>query len=132
MQASDSHERLRIWFLFLIVATVILAATAPQVYGERESGIAGRALDKRAAEVTKMKNDFVTKVLLQERIPYKIDEAGIVVLIQIEGIWAPVEKVEIVPVLRDDGQGAGIVAHELYFTTASGVYRLVSDLAVRK
>ena len=132
MHTNNPNEKRKLRVLFVITAALIAALAAPPVYGQRESGVADRALEKRAAEVTKMKNDFVAKVLIKEHIPFKVDDTGAVVLIQIEGKWEPVEKVEIVPVLRDDAQGVGIVAHELYFTTAMGIYRISSDIAIRK
>ena len=132
MQSKKQSEKRKLRVLFVITAALIAALAAAPVYGQREPGVADRALEKRAAEVTKMKNDFVAKVLIQERIPFKVDDKGAAVLIQIEGKWLPVEKVEIIPVMRDDAQGAGIVAHELYFTTAMGIYRIVSDIAIRK
>jgi hypothetical protein len=79
-----------------------------------------------------MKNDFVIKVLLAKGIPHWVDERGIVVRIQVGGKWLAVDKIEIIPVLRNDGQGLGVAAHEIYFTTKGGIYRLVSPIAIRK
>jgi hypothetical protein len=118
--------KMRIGLLALTFFLLCLPAAQSQEYGKI------RALQQRAAFVTKQKNDFVTRVLTSYKIPHELNAQGIVVRINIEGKWLAINSVEIVPLLRE-GQGAGrqVTAHELYFYTADGILDLISELTIR-
>jgi hypothetical protein len=119
-----------LFLLGMAALIVVSSALLDRVVTGEET--VSRALNRRAAEVTRMKNDFVRKVLIQKGIPHQVNQRGIVVRIQVAGKWEAVDKIEIIPVLRDEGQGAGIAMHEIYFTTKGGIYRIVSDFAIRR
>ena len=119
------------WGLAVIIASAILMAPLHALgAGAGQSGLI-RAQEQRVADVVRMKNDFVRRLLEKNGIPYRLDRTGIVIQLQIDGRWQPVKKTEIVPVVRDDDRGVQIVSHEIYFYTGSEIYRLVSDLTVR-
>jgi hypothetical protein len=119
------------WGLAVMMALAVLI-TPLDVLGAW-AGQAGlsRAQEQRVADVVRMKNDFVRRVLERNGIPYRLNSSGTAVQLRIDDRWQPVDKTEIVPVLRDDNRGGQVVIHEIYFYTGSGVYRLVSELTVR-
>jgi hypothetical protein len=91
-----------------------------------------RALQQRAAYVTKIKNDFVARVLTSYKIPHDRNEQGVVVRINMDGKLQDITKIEIVPVLKESADKRQYVAaHELYFYTADGILDLVSELTIR-
>lgn len=117
--------------LAVVIASVVLMAPLHALGAA--AGQAGllRAQEQRVADVVRMKNDFVRKLLERNGIAYRLDRTGIVVQLRIDEVWQPVKKTEIVPVVREDERGVQAVSHEIYFYTGAGVYRLVSDLIVR-
>jgi len=119
------------WGLAVIIAAAVSMAPlqAPGA-GTGQAGLS-RAQEQRVADVVRMKNDFVRRLLERNGTPYRLDRTGIVVQLRIDNRWQPVKKTEIVPVVRDDDRGVQVVIHEIYFYTGAGVYRLVSDLTVR-
>jgi hypothetical protein len=91
-----------------------------------------RALQQRAVYVTKLKNDFVARVLTSYSIPHERNDRGIVVRINMDGKWQAVNMIEIVPVLKAAADKRQYVAaHELYFYTADGILDLVSELTIK-
>lgn len=118
--------KVRIYFLASIIFFVCLSAAHSQELGKI------RALQQRAAQVTKQKNDFITKVLSSYSIPNERNAQGVVVRIHVDGKWLDVTAIDIVPVLTETpGKKQQITAHELLFHTGSGTLYLRSDLTIR-
>ncbi len=114
-----------IYFLASIIFFVCLSAAHPQELGKI------RALQQRAAQVTKQKNDFIAKVLISNKIPYERNAQGVVVRIQVDGKWLDVTAIDIVPGLTETpGKKQQITAHELLFHTSDGTLELLSDLTI--
>jgi hypothetical protein len=91
-----------------------------------------RALQQRAAYVTKQKNDFVDRVLTSYKILHEVNEQGAVIRINMDEKWLDITAIEIVPVLKESvGKSQQVAAHELYFFTASGILDVVSELRIR-
>ena len=91
-----------------------------------------RALQQRAAYVTKLKNDFVTRVLASYTIPHERNAQGAVTRLYVDGQWLDITAVDIVPVVKETAdKRQQVTAHELLFYTAEGTLDLMSDLAVR-
>ncbi len=118
--------KVRTCFIALIIFSVCLPAAHAQEYGKI------RALQQRAASVTKQKNDFVAKVLTSYAIPYERNAQGAIVRINRDGKWLDVNTIEIVPVLKEaSGKSRTVAAHELLFYTADGTLDLLSDMTIR-
>ena len=118
--------KVRIYFLALAIFFVCLSAAHTQEYGKI------RALQQRAAQVIKQKNDFVAKVLTSYSIPHERNAQGVVVRIHADGKWLDVTTIDIVPVLTEtSGKNQQITAHELLFYTANGTLDLLSELTIR-
>ncbi len=111
--------------VFLTLLTCMLPPVSAQNYGQL------RALKRRAATVTRQKNEFVARVLRSYEIPYQITEQGFVARLQIESHWFDVDRIEIVPVAREGENGFQVVAHEIFFYTESDTLHLVSPLIIR-
>ena len=118
--------KMRIGLLSFAFFLLCLPAVQAQEYGKI------RALQQRAAFVTKQKNDFVARVLTAYKIPHERNAQSIVVRINIEGKWLDITSIEIVPLLREvQDSGRQVTAHELYFYTADGILDLISELTIR-
>lgn len=112
-----------------LVALILLSASPTAAHAQEYGNM--RALDQRAAQVIKQRNDFVVQVLTTNEIPHERSEQGAVVRIRIEGQWLAVSSVEIVPVLRESAEkNRQLIAHELFFHTDGGTLYLVSLLDV--
>ncbi len=112
------------------LAMILVFACASVGHAEEYSKI--RALERRAAVVLKLKNDFVTKVLASYTIPYERNMQGTVVRINMDGNWLDVSAIDIVPVLRETtDKRPQVAAHELIFSTAGGTLDLLSELMIR-
>jgi hypothetical protein len=91
-----------------------------------------RALQQRAAHVTKQKNDFVVRVLSSYKILHEINEQGTVVRINMDNKWMDITAIEIIPVLKESAdKSQQVAAHELYFFTADGILDVISALTIR-
>jgi hypothetical protein len=91
-----------------------------------------RALQQRAAYVTKQKNDFIVRVLTSYKILHEINEQGVVIRINMDEKWMDITAIEIVPVLKEAAdKRQQVAAHELYFFTANGILDVVSELTIR-
>ena len=113
-------------FASIILLGCVSAAHAQEEYGKI------RALQQRAAYVTKLKNDFVARVLTSYAIPNERNAQGAVTRLHVDGHWLDVTAVDIVPVLKETpDKRQQVIAHELLFYTADGTLDLVSDLVVR-
>ena len=116
----------RIFLLMTAFFLFCLSVAQAQEYGKI------RALQQRAAYVTKIKNDFVTRVLTSYKIPHDRNEQGVVIRINMDGKLQDVTTIEIVPVLKElADKSQSVAAHELYFYTADGILDLVSELTIR-
>jgi len=110
----------------LILFLGCLPAVQAQEYGKI------RALQQRAAHVTKLKNDFVARVLASYAIPHERNAQGAVARIEMDGRWLDITAIEIVPVLQEmPDHRQKVAAHALLFHTPEGILDLVSDLTVR-
>ena len=117
-------------FVTIVVSALPIAPMPGLAAGAEQAGLS-RAREQRVADVVRMKNDFVRRLLDSNGIAYQLDKTGVVIQLRIDDRWEPVTKTEIVPVVAQDDQGGQIVSHEIYFYTISGVYRLASDLTIR-
>jgi hypothetical protein len=118
--------KMRIGLLSFAFFLLCLPAVQAQEYGKI------RALQQRAAFVTKQKNDFVGRVLTSYKIPHELNTQGTVVRINIDGKWRNIASIEIVPLFGEaQDSGRQVTAHELYFYTADGILDLISELTIR-
>ncbi len=118
------------WLCLAVISALAAALPCAGRAGAGE-GPAGQALEQRAVEVTRVKNDFLRRVLNDKAIPYQIDAKGAVVAVRVGGEWAAVAKIDIVPLVPAGGGSANPTAHEITFFTDRGIYRLVSSIAAR-
>lgn len=113
-----------------LLAAILFLVCSPAVHAQEYGKI--RALQQRAAYVTKQKNDFVARVLTSYAIPYEQNAQGVVVRIKVEDKWLDITAVEIVPVLKEGmDKHRFVAAHELFFYTANDILDLVSELTIR-
>ena len=113
-----------------LLAAVLLLSFLPLAKAQEFGKI--RALQQRAAYVTRQKNDFVTKVLTSYKIPHEQNTEGVVVRINMGEKWLDITAIEIVPVLKEAADKKQQVAsHELFFFTADGILDVVSELTIR-
>lgn len=114
----------------MMTVMVFLLALAPVAQAQEFGKI--RALQERAAYVTKQKNDYVVKVLKSYNIPHELNEQGAVIRINVDDKWISVTAIEIVPMLKQSAdQTQQVAAHELFFFTADGILDVVSALTIR-
>jgi hypothetical protein len=111
--------------LCLAASTVALPGAAAENYGQI------RALKQRAVTVQRQKNAFVSRVLQSYAIPHQRTSEGIISRLQIGGRWLDVNRIEIVPVVRQGAAGLQVVAHEIFFYTEGEILHLVSALTIR-
>ena len=111
--------------VYLTLLAVVSAPASPAKYGQI------RALKRRAVTVVRQKNDFVARVLQSYNIPYQRNESGVVTRLQLDGRWFDVNRIEIVPLTREEGKGLHVVAHEIFFYTESEILQLVSAITIR-
>ena len=118
----------KIWIILTIA--VFLFSLLPVARAQEFGKI--RALQERAAYVTKQKNDFIVRVLTSYKIPHELNDQGVVVRINMDNKWVDVQAIEIVPVLREGADKTRqVAAHELFFFTADGILDVVSALTIR-
>ena len=113
-----------------LAALLLFFVTGPAADAQERGKI--RALEQRAAHVTKQKNDFVARVLTSYAIAHERNSDGVVVRIKMNGQWQDVTAIDIVPLLAEGtDKHQHVTAHELYFFTPNGILDLVSDLTIR-
>jgi len=118
--------KIKIISLVLLIVLAALPLVQAQEYGKI------RALQQRAAYVTKQKNDFVARVLTSYSIPHERNAQVVVVRINEAGQWLDVTTIEIVPVLKEAAYNSKqVAAHELFFYTSGGILDLISALTIR-
>ena len=111
--------------MFLVALPFRPTCASDKPYGQL------RALKRRAATVVLQKNDFVARVLNSHRIAYQRNKEGVVVRLQIESNWLEVNRIEIVPLVREEERGLEVVGHEIFFYTEGAILHLVSALTIR-
>jgi len=119
----------RILVLGAIIFLAAFAAAPPWVFTETYGQL--RALERRAATVTRQKNDFVARVLHSYNIPYQRTEQGVVVRLRIGANWLDVNRIEIVPLVQEGEHGLQVMGHEIFFYTEGEILHLVSALTIR-
>jgi len=119
----------RVFLSSAIVFLAAFAATPPLASAESYGQL--RALKRRAATVTRQKNDFVARVLHSYAIPYHQNEQGVVTQVQIGTNWRDVNRIEIVPQVQEGEHGLQVVGHEIFFYTEVEILHLVSALTIR-
>ena len=114
----------------VLLALILFSVCSPALHAQEYGKI--RALNQRAADVIKQRNDFVAQVLTSYAIPHERNEQGAVVRINRDGQWMNITAIEIVPVLKDTGdKRRQVAAHELFFYTADGgILDLLSELTI--
>lgn len=113
-----------------LTAAALLLSFLPAAQAQEYGKI--RALQQRAAYVTKQKNDFVVRVLSSYKIPHEVNDQGVVVRINMDNKWMDITAIEIVPVLKESAdRSRQVAAHELFFFTADGILDVVSALTIR-
>jgi hypothetical protein len=118
--------KIRIFLFSLVLLFAFLTAAHTQEYGKI------RALQQRAAYVTKQKNDFVARVLTSYKIPHEKNDQGAIVRINMEGQWLSIKAIEIIPIIKESAdKRQHVVAHELFFYTDDNILDLVSELTIR-
>jgi hypothetical protein len=110
--------------LALLFFSVGLPAADAQEYGKI------RPMNQRAAQVVQQRDTFVTQVLTAYGIAHERNAQGAVVRIKVDGQWLEVTAIEIVPVVEEADRQRQVTAHELYFTTVSGILGLRSELKI--
>jgi hypothetical protein len=114
----------------MAVSMFLLLSFFP-VAGAQEYGKV-RALQERAAHVTRQKNDFVIRVLTSYKILHEVNHNGEVIRLHMGDKWMNITAIEIVPVLKEAiDKTQRVSAHELYFFTADGILDVVSELTIR-
>jgi hypothetical protein len=116
----------------VLSAIILLAAFAsapPLAYGEYYGRL--RALKHRAGIVMRQKNDFVARVLHSYKIPHKLTDQGVVAQLQIGTKWQDVNRIEIVPLVREGESGLQVMGHQIFFYTEGEILHLVSALTIR-
>jgi len=119
----------RILMLSAIIFLAAFVAAPPWASGETYGQL--RALKRRAATVMRQKNDFVARVLHSYDIPYQRTEQGVVTRLQIRNNWLDVNRIEIVPLVREGEYGLQVIGHEIFFYTEGQILHLVSELTIR-
>jgi hypothetical protein len=113
-----------VFLLALLFFSVSLPAADAQEYGKI------RPMNQRAAQVVQQRDTFVTQVLTSYGIAHERNTQGAVVRVKMDGKWLEVTAIEIVPVVEETDRQRQVTAHELYFTTASGILELRSELKI--
>jgi hypothetical protein len=119
----------RVLLLSAIVFLAAFAAALPLASAESYGQL--RALKRRADTVTRQKNDFVARVLHSYGIPYQRTEKGVVTRLQIGTNWLDVNRIEIVPLVREGEHDLQVMGHEIFFYTEGEILHLVSALTIR-
>ena len=119
----------RVLMLSAIVFLAAFAAAPPWAFTETYGQL--RALKRRAATVTRQKNDFVARVLHSYNIPYQLTKEGVVARLQIGNNWLDVNRIEIVPLVQEGEHGLQVMGHEIFFYTEGEILHLVSALTIR-
>lgn len=115
--------------VFLLVLLLCLTSL-PNVQAEEYGKL--RAMQQRAVEVIRKKNDFISRVLTSYAIPHERTEEGAVLRITIDGRLVDITKIEIIPLLKEEtDKKLRVASHELLFYTPQGILSLESELVVK-
>ena len=119
----------RVLVLSAAIFLATFAAAPPWASAETYGQI--RALKRRADTVMRQKNDFVSRVLHFYGIPCQCTKQGVVTRLQIGSNWLDVNRIEIVPLVRQGEYGLQLMGHEIFFYTEYEILHLVSALTIR-
>ena len=119
----------RVLVLSAVIFLAAFAAAPPWASTETYGQL--RALKRRAATVTRQKNDFVARVLHSYNIPYRLTGEGVVARLRIGTNWRDVNRIEIVPLVQEGEYGLQVRGHEIFFYTEGKILHLVSALTIR-
>ncbi len=119
--------RIQSVFLSIIVLQVLTSQMA--VAG---SDRLVQVMNERAARITQLKNDYVTKILDNYHIFYQCSQEGAIVQIMVGKQWHSVERMEIVPEITQEKKGRQTITHNIYFHAPTGILHLASDIAIIK
>lgn len=115
------------WYLPVLL---LYFAFLPNVQAEEYGRV--RAMQQRADDVIKKKNDFIVRVLTTYAIPHERNEEGAVVRLFRDGQRVEITKIEIIPLLKEGAEkNQQVTAHELLFYTPQGILSLVSELVIK-
>ena len=114
------------WVFVMSIVVFVSMAVSPACASDQP-----RALKRRATTVLRQKNDFVSRVLHSYEVAYQTNQEGIVTKIQMGGNWHDVNRIEIVPLVREREGGLEVVGHEIFFFTEDEILHLVSALTIR-
>lgn len=114
--------------LALAVLSMLLLGTA----GFAQNPGVLRLMEKRAVEVSQMKNRFVAKVLDRYGIGYQADADGVITSINIDGASHSVIRVDIAPVFETQESDLNLLGHEIYFFTESGTLQLFTAMPAKR
>jgi len=113
-----------------LVAVMMCLACTSAIHAQEYGKV--RALQQRAQDVIKLRNDFVVHVLNSYAIPHERNPQGAVVRINMEGKWLDITGIEIIPILKQSADKTQqVVAHEIYFSTSNDIVSLTSELTIR-
>jgi hypothetical protein len=94
---------------------VLWLCTLCPPYAQSETPGRVRAMEQRAAVLIEARNRFVIHVLDGYRIPYRLDNGGMVSAIRVKDVWHPVASITIVPEVERQGDFMVVRGHNLYF-----------------
>jgi len=119
----------RTWTAILL--TLMLTLTFSVAPSQSQSPGQLRALKERAIKITKMKNDFVLRVLKSYDLDYRLTKEGIVAQLNLDGKWIAVNQIDIIPIAVEDPTSLRVKGHQIFFYTDTQILNLVSDAVVR-
>lgn len=118
--------KITVYLTALLLWVVFLPHAQAEEYGRV------RAMQQRAVEVVKKKNNYIDRVLTMYSIPHERNGEGAVVRLTMDGRPVEITKIEIIPFLKKGADNEQQVAgHELLFYTPQGMFSLVSELVIR-
>ena len=128
------NYRVVLWGVFKgSLLLIILFATRAETYATPEKPLRVlQVMKDRAETITRLKNEFVKKLLDSYRIPYEADPKGVILRIKMDGQWKEVKVIEIVPEVKDGQGGIQRITHNIYFYVRSGeVLHLTSEINIK-
>ena len=118
--------------VLLIIGVTVLSASLTSFAQERPRGVI-HALEKRAMDITRLKDNFVKTVLEEYQIPFQEGPTGLAIRIAVAGKWYEIKMIDIIPVIQKDQNGIHLTCHNIFFHTSDGnVLHLVSETALRR
>lgn len=117
----------------MAVAILLLLGFSPGLEARRACAQANeRAKKERAKTVNLRKNRFVCQVLDEYKITYRLDDAGTIMEVNLDGTWNQVQRIDVVPMTKYVKSGRNeVVGHEVYLFTLKETVRLYSSTPIR-